>query len=146
MHWRMHAYSAITKINFQKKQKPGQKLQASWITENKYKESIMEIVGKAIADCVTDMNAFNYKNAAKIIKLKFEEMPEAYEQKHWNSVMLWNYVACKWRRQDYNTVINEVKETYETYFSSINRPDKKEALKEFVEKAVWAVNSYRSGT
>ena len=142
MHWRITAYNKITAIKFQKQQNPKQKLKSSWITDEQYKTSIMEVLGKALADCATNDNEFKKTKAEEIITFE-ETEPETYEQENWNAVMMYNYVDCARRGKDYHKVINQITDAYKTYFSSINRLDKNKQLKDFINNAVYVVDDYR---
>ena len=142
MHWRITACNRITAIKFQKQQNPKQKLKSSWITDKQYKTSIMEVLGKALADCATHDNEFKNTKTEQIITFEGTE-PENYEQKNWNAVMMYNYIDCERRREDYHNVINKITEFYEAYFSNINRIDKNKQLKDFINNAVYVVDYYR---
>ena len=142
MHWRITACNRITAIKFQKRQNPKQKLKSSWITDKQYKTSIMEVLGKALADCATHDNEFKNTKTEQIITFEGTE-PENYEQKNWNAVMMYNYIDCERRREDYHNVINKITEFYEAYFSNINRIDKSKQLKDFINNAVYVVDDYR---
>ena len=57
--------------------------------------------------------------------------------------MMYNYIDCERRREDYHKVINKITKAYETYFSNINRIDKNKQLKDFINNAVYVVDDYR---
>ena len=89
IYWRTHAHNIIeeTKWKLFKKEikdKP-------WFIDKDYDESIKKVIGKAIADCLTNMNEFQDKGAEEIITFK-NTNPENYDQANWNAVMLYNYV------------------------------------------------------
>ena len=62
-----------------------------WILEPKYKNSRTKVIGQAIADCVTGENEFAGKKPNDIITFKDTD-PVTYKQKHWNAVILYNYI------------------------------------------------------
>lgn len=62
----------------------------NWITQTKYNESIIKVIAQAVADCVTDKNEFARKNAGDVIT--FNANARDYKQKHWNAVVLYNYL------------------------------------------------------
>ncbi len=63
----------------------------SWIKNtDKYWKSIVKVIGKAIGDCVTKQNEFANPTENELIV--FEASPERYERKHWNAVLLYNFV------------------------------------------------------
>ena len=89
VYWRIQANNIIEDTKFSVKKdlieyKP-------WFINPNLDESIKKVVGKAIADCVTNMHQFKNKNAGEIITFE-GTTPATYEQKHWNAVMLYNYV------------------------------------------------------
>lgn len=62
-----------------------------WIRNTEYYgESINEIIGKAIVDCLENKNEFTNPTEDELIV--FEATPEDYEQEHWNAVILYNYI------------------------------------------------------
>ena len=62
----------------------------SWITKQKYNESIVKVIAKAVADCITDKNEFANKNANDVIT--FNVTAKNYTKANWNAVVLWNYL------------------------------------------------------
>ena len=65
-----------------------------WILEPEYKNSRTKVIGQAIADCVTGENEFAGKKPNDIITFKGTK-PETYKQKHWNAVILYNYIHAR---------------------------------------------------
>ena len=63
----------------------------SWILNEYYEESRTRVIGKAIGDCVADEGYFEHKKADDILTFK-NTLPEWYERKNWNAVILYNYV------------------------------------------------------
>ena len=61
-----------------------------WFVKTSYDESIKKVIGKAIADCVTNMNEFDAKRLDKVIT--FKANPLGYSPENWNAVVLYNYV------------------------------------------------------
>ena len=64
--------------------------EGSWITDEYYSESIRNVIGKAIADCVTGKNEFAGKDAGETIT--FAANPTTYTDENWNAVVLWNFI------------------------------------------------------
>jgi len=91
IYWRTHAHNIIeeTKWKLFKKEikdKP-------WFIDKDYDESIKKVIGKAIADCLTNMNEFQDKDKGTEEIITFKNTnPENYDQANWNAVMLYNYV------------------------------------------------------
>ena len=85
----------------------------NWIANKKYRKSIIEVIGKAIGDCVTGKNEFNNKGEDDIITFgidKFKDLKKL-KQKHWNAIYLYNYIKD-----------NKVEE-YKRYFNTSSRYD-----------------------
>ena len=66
--------------------------EGSWITEKKYSESIRNVIGKAIADCITEKHEFAGKNAGEIITFDVDPRKQPYTAENWNAVVLWNLI------------------------------------------------------
>ena len=62
-----------------------------WVIENKYDKSIKQVIGKALADCVTNRHEFKDKEAKDLITFKGSIISD-YDQTNWNAVLLYNYV------------------------------------------------------
>ncbi len=60
--------------------------EGSWITEGKYNESIRNVIGKAIADCLTEDNEFAGKKAGDVIT--FDVDAKTYTAENCNVVVL----------------------------------------------------------
>ena len=74
IYWRIKAHNIIEDTKWQVKQ--GQIKDEPWFVEQKYDESIKKVIGKAIADCVTNRNEFKDKKAGDLIT--FEGQDENY--------------------------------------------------------------------
>lgn len=62
---------------------------------SRYRESIINVIGHAIADCVTRQKEFAHTTLDGIPKLiTFKANPQDYKQKHWNAVVLYNLVEA----------------------------------------------------
>ena len=118
-----------------------------WILEPKYKNSRTKVIGQAIADCVTGENEFAGKKPNDIITFKDTD-PVTYNQKHWNAVILYNYIheaingeGLPARGRDYKNLVYDV---------SILLKDKLDELKqnygdeynEAIDKAVEYIQDY----
>ncbi len=62
-----------------------------WFIDPKYDESIKTVIGKALADCVTNKNEFKDKGAKGLITFEGSIIND-YNPANWNAVMLYNYV------------------------------------------------------
>ena len=62
-----------------------------WIKNEKYYDSVVKVMGKAIADCVTDSNEFKDKKQGDIIWFDGTD-PEQYSQANFNAVFLYNFI------------------------------------------------------
>ena len=72
----------------------------AWIKNEKYRESIIDVIGKAIGDCVEKEGVFKGKQAGELIKFE-NTVPKEYEQENWNAVTLYNYVfRCLYGEED----------------------------------------------
>ncbi len=66
-----------------------------WIKQEDYEQSIENVIGKAIADRITNMNEFKDKGLRDLITfdgLEYEDRPENYTQENWNAVVLYNFI------------------------------------------------------
>ena len=60
---------------------------------SKYRESIVNVIGHAIADCVTRQKEFaNTKDDGQSTLITFEANPLLYSKANWNAVILYNLV------------------------------------------------------
>lgn len=84
----------------------------SWITNQKYNKSIVKVIAKAVADCITDKNEFANKGEGDVITFNVDA--KTYSAKNWNAVVLWNYLhILKW---DY---LNNVKHNQDEIFKEL---------------------------
>ena len=105
--------------------------QSEWIKNKKYRDSIINVIGKAIGDCMAEENEFKHWNREelgdKVIlfedKKKYKSFLH-YTISNWNAVFLYNAVNLAinnkkyWIHKDF-TVENLMKECYNrisTYF------------------------------
>ena len=79
--WRIIANNAIVDAN-----------KDNWITEEEYRESIIKVIGQAIADCITEKEEFANKKATDVITFAVTPKDTPYSPKHWNAVILFNYL------------------------------------------------------
>ena len=64
-------------------------------TVSRYRESIINVIGHAIADCVTRQKEFAHTTLEGEPKLiTFEADPRLYKREHWNAVVLYNLVEA----------------------------------------------------
>ena len=59
---------------------------------SKYRESIINVIGHAIADCVTKQNEFADANDGQATLITFKANPVSYSRANWNAVILYNLV------------------------------------------------------
>ena len=57
---------------------------------SKYRESIINVIGHALADCATMQNEFALNGEPRVITFKVD--PRGYSPENWNAVILYNYV------------------------------------------------------
>ena len=87
--------------------------ESNWITEEKYRESIIKVISQAVADCITDKNEFANKDANDVII--FNVKAKTYSDENWNAVVLWNYLhILKWdylhnRKRSKDEIFDDVK-------------------------------------
>ena len=87
--WRFEACNIIEEAKFEFetekiKDKP-------WFIDGYYDKSIKKVIGKALADCVTNRNEFKNKGAQELITFEGSTIDD-YKLENWNAVMLYNYV------------------------------------------------------
>lgn len=75
----------------------------NWITDELYSESIRNVIGKAIADCITEKNEFANKGAEDVITFDVDPTRHEYSQKNYNALVLWNLIHV------YNSQLEEGK-------------------------------------
>ena len=68
--------------------------QNRWITNDKFRESIIKVIGKAIGDCVTGEGAFAKKAEDGVVTFEKTKLA-TYSPENWNAVMLYNYVNVR---------------------------------------------------
>ena len=121
----------------------------SWIRDKNYKDSRSKVIGEAIGDCVAGKNEFAGKTAEDIITFEGTS-PENYEQKHWNAVILYNYVHEMINNPNTGSNISNVKEVLNKNekFNTIQEYYKercnlvKNALSARLEKSVDVIQAY----
>ena len=64
----------------------------SWIKQEKYGDSIIKVIGEAIANCVTGMGEFEARGKADTIVFAVTPKDINYSEENWNAVVLWNYL------------------------------------------------------
>ena len=64
----------------------------SWIKQEKYGDSIIKVIGEAIANCVTGMGEFEARGKADTIVFAATPKDINYSEENWNAVVLWNYL------------------------------------------------------
>lgn len=67
---------------------------------SKYRESIVNVIGHAIADCITKQKEFaNVDEHKKVNVITFKVNPIGYSRANWNAVILYNFVYSLWSNQ-----------------------------------------------
>ena len=116
--------------------------EGSWITEEKYSESIRNVIGKAIADCLTEKNEFAGKTSIEGT-ITFDVEPAGYSPENWNAVVLWNLIHvynCGFKNNE-NYTIDEAFKTVEENVK--NKYSKQiEDFDKILEKAMCDVREY----
>ncbi len=100
----------------------------NWIKLPNYKESIENVIGKAIADRITKENEFKGKGDKEVITFDKRTQPEIYTQENWNAVVLYNFInQVYWHchsliQLDIKTIFANLKKTifdeYSKYFNN----------------------------
>ena len=98
IYWRLYANNEILKAEGESEE------QSKWITNKKYRDSIINVIGKAIGDCMAKENEFKGNNREdignKVILFEGKDSegqdkykdPYDYTIKNWNAVYLYNAV------------------------------------------------------
>jgi len=103
-----------------------------WILGDKYKDSRTKVIGKAIGDCVAGEGAFANKTSEEIITFKDTDL-KTYKQRHWNAVILYNYIHEMINNKKINDIdVNEYID--ETFYVRDVLKNKLEKLKEHYEQ------------
>ena len=90
--WAIYANNKIQKAN-QENQEVFFKERKGKVS--KYRESIINVIGHAIADCVTRQKEFEHTTLDGKPKLiTFKADPQLYKREHWNAVILYNLVEA----------------------------------------------------
>ena len=79
------------------------------LTVSKYRESIVNVIGHAIADCVTMKNEFAERKGVKRLIL-FDVKPDTYTPENWNAVIAFNYIDVMINTDLYNWTQNKTKQ------------------------------------
>ena len=78
------------------------------LTISKYRKSIVNVIGHAIADCVTMKNEFAERKGVKRLIL-FDVNPNKYSPENWNAVVAFNYIDVMINTDLYNWTKNKTK-------------------------------------
>ena len=114
----------------------------SWITKTEYSESIRNVIGKAIADCITEKNEFAGKKENEVIKFDADPTKVKYSKANWNAVVLWNLIhVCKQEYKksdefDIEKAFKTVKERVKKEYKAID------AINTKIEDAIHDIKSY----
>ena len=91
---------------------------SNWITKEKYRESIIKVIGNAIADCITEKEEFANKGAGDVITFDVTPREITYTQQNWNAVILWNYLHQL--KADYkNSIDRSTDEVYKAIYVAV---------------------------
>ena len=94
-----------------------------WISNKKYYDSVVKVIGKAIADCVTGINEFKDKKQGDVIWFEGTD-PETYTQSNFNAVFLYNFIFAYMnynaKTEDYDNftdkIYNDILDFYKTSY------------------------------
>ena len=122
----------------------------SWITKTEYSESIRNVIGKAIADCITEKNEFAGKKENEVIKFDADPTKVKYSKANWNAVVLWNLIhVCKQEYKKYDEFDMEFDSEFdiEKAFKTVGERVKEEykaidAINTKIEDAIHDIRSY----
>ena len=122
----------------------------SWITKTEYSESIRNVIGKAIADCLTEDNEFAGKKENEVIKFKADPTKVKYSPANWNAVVLWNLIhVCKQEYKKYDEFDMEfdsefdIEKAFKTVGECVkNEYSKIENINKMVNDSIEQINEY----
>ena len=69
---------------------------AEWIKHDDYKDSIYNVITKAIADCALGRNEFAVDKVKDDVVTFDNKDYKHYTPENWNALVLYNYVQCLW--------------------------------------------------
>ena len=69
---------------------------AEWIKHDDYKDSIYNVITKAIADCALGRNEFAVDKVKDDVVTFDNKNYKRYTPENWNALVLYNYVRCLW--------------------------------------------------
>lgn len=69
---------------------------AEWIKHDDYKDSIYNVITKAIADCALGRNEFAVDKVKDDVVTFDNKNYKHYTPENWNALVLYNYVRCLW--------------------------------------------------
>ena len=90
---------------------------ADWIKEEKYKDSIYNVISNAIADCVLKKNEFAKKKMKNGVVTFENDNYAGYSAENWNAVVLYNLIYYIYENQESN-VKCAMNKFYEEYIES----------------------------
>ena len=90
----------------------------AWIKDERYWDSIVKVIGKAVGDCVTGEGVFENKRANDLILFKDTD-PLQYTPANWNAVVLYNYVFRYLSSEEDTDILNNVFKTLSAQYKSI---------------------------
>ena len=115
--------------------------EGSWITDEYYSESIRNVIGKAIADCLTEKNEFAGKKAEDVIT--FDVDAKTYTAENWNAVVLWNLIHvynCGFKNNGNYTIDEAFKKVEENVKNKYSKQI--EDFDKILEKAMCDIREY----
>lgn len=100
---------------------------------SKYRESIINVIGHAIADCLTMSKEF-VLNSKQTRVITFDTDPSLYQRKHWNAVILYNYIDLMlhrdyWQEHDNIERFELIKNRVKEHYKNAEIPDLEQKLK-----------------
>ena len=114
----------------------------NWITDELYSESIRNVIGKAIADCITEKNEFQNKGKKAVITFDVDPRKHKYSQQNYNALVLWNLIhvynsQLKANEEcDTNKALAEVKRRIKDKYNTVADID------QALDKAVGYIKQY----
>ena len=136
----------------------------AWIKDPDYYESIINVIGEAIGDCVTRKNEFQDKELSDVITFAAE--PEGYGPEHWNAVVLYNlveytrrvvrYARCQaentlyaepatldqYKEISFDQIQKDLLQHYTEYYEEHNYHDRIQGLKDSIGRAINDIKQY----
>ncbi len=121
----------------------------TWWKQEKFENSIFEVMKKAMVDCVLKQGFFEEKNHVKYFRggkrsifrfVRAEPTQVKYTQENWNALMLYNVIYKLFydaTQKEVKTILREASNNLSDYYGTDNN-----GFKKFIEKAQRDIKAY----